>query len=262
MYDVTKIIERCMENTQKFGTTWSKITASCVKFDPRPLDPKEMVDAVMHCDNKVAMDYLRSVSDIRFIPGANLCPSTELSRILGKRSGRPLITKTYAACMYKYAECRHWELAQLTEEFGVSPVFLGYGKYGFETSDGDNSSYVQYSPGKEKLWTPRACLLAVLYDGGKANQMYPSKGFSNRAWKEFVVAAARLDKEGALEVKESSADVPHDNPPEPAVSHDNAKVVINMTPELLNVMIKTAVSESVNAVWQKFMGNREVFLRT
>ena len=35
-----------------------------------------------------------------------------------------------------------------------------------------------------------------------------------------------------------------------------------MTPDLLTVMIKTAVTESVNAVWQKFMDSRDTFLNT
>ena len=43
---------------------------------------------------------------------------------------------------------------------------------------------------------------------------------------------------------------------------DDSKVVINMTPDLLTMMIKTAVNESVNAVWQKFMENREILLHT
>lgn len=49
---------------------------------------------------------------------------------------------------------------------------------------------------------------------------------------------------------------------EPAAKHDDSNVIINMTPDLLTMMIKTAVNESVNAVWQKFMENREILMNT
>ena len=50
--------------------------------------------------------------------------------------------------------------------------------------------------------------------------------------------------------------------PEPQKVSDDSKIVINMTPDLLTAMIKTAVTESVNAVWQKFIDNRDTFMNT
>ena len=288
MYNVTQILQRCKENTQR-DSVKNEILGSYLfsEYDPRVMSPQDLMDTFMQCDNKDAMEYLQAVCDIEFFPKVCLCPSTELSRVIGNVSVMSMLGNDQRRPMQIANEISRMSPSQLSAECGLPAAGFLHGKYMYIIGS-DPGRVLTYSPAHEYLWTPRACLMLMVRAGGLSCSSRRYNKVCERVRRDWMVAAVQLEEEANRKAAEeasrrrteeriqkvlgaqktepeqsAAAEKPKPEPkPEPPKVSDDSKVVINMTPDLLTVMIKTAVTESVNAVWQKFMDNREIFLNT
>lgn len=285
MYNVTQILQRCKENTQR-DSVENEVLGSYLfsEYDPRVMSPQDLFETFMKCNNKDAMEYLQAVCDIEFFPKVCLCPSTELSRVIGNSGVMSMLSSDQRRTMQHSNELIKMSPSRLSAECGLSVAGFLNGKYMYIINN-DPGRVLTYSPAKEYLWTPRACLMLMVRAGGLSCSSHRYNKVCERVRRDWMVAAAQLEEEakrkaaeeasrrrteernqkvlGALKADPERPAAAKPNPkPEPPKVADDSKVVINMTPDLLTVMIKTAVTESVNAVWQKFMDNREIFLNT
>ena len=259
MYNVTQILQRCKENNEKSPGHSDGEYIRCFKYDPRSMPPVDFLKAFMTCDNTVAMDYMRSIVDIHFFPKINMCPTSELRRVLKFYNPSQCLSDELRILFGSCHDARILTLEQLGQECGVSPIKVAGGRGGFVIDEGEASYFLTYLPNKERLWTPRACLMLMVRASDFKKRGKEQRTLCDKVRRDMMVAASQLDAESRI--KKPAAAKPDPKPEPPKVS-DDSKVVINMTPDLLTVMIKTAVTESVNAVWQKFMDNREIFLNT
>lgn len=294
MYNVTQVLQRCKENNKIFPGASDREFARCFQFDPQRFDSDDFVDAFVDCDNNVAMEYLQSISDIHFFPRINMCPTSEIRRIIKLYNPNQCLNAEQKVRFRQSRETKILTLEQLEQETGLSPVLIGGGRGGFVMKEGESSSLLTYLPNKEMLWTPRACLMLMIRASDFQKRGRDQRALCDKARRDMMFAAYQLAAEAkrkeAEEAKRKEAEeaarrraeerlqkvlgaqqkdpeqpiaaAKPDPKPEPPKVSDDSKVVINMTPDLLTVMIKTAVTESVNAVWQKFIDNREIFLNT
>ena len=302
MYSVTQVLQRCKENNEKTPGISEKEFTRCFQFDPRRFGSDDFVDAFVDCDNNVAMEYLQSISDIHFFPRINMCPTSEIRRIVKLYNPNQCLTTEQKVRFRQSRETKILTLEQLEQETGLSPVIIGGGRGGFVMKEGESSSLLTYLPNKEMLWSPRACLMLMVRASDFQKRGRDARPLCDKVRRDMMVAAYQLAEEAkrkeaeeakrkeaeeasrrraeerfqkvldaqkkeaekaAVAEQHTSTEKPKPEPqPESRKVSDDSKVVINMTPDLLTVMIKTAVTESVNAVWQKFMDNREIFMNT
>lgn len=237
-------------------------SARCYGYDLRNLPPVDYVKTFMECDNKVAMEYLEAITDIHFFPRINMCPTSELRRVLKFYNPSQCLSDEHRAQFRRCHDSRILTLEQLAQETGISPVKIGGGRGGFVVDEGETSYLLTYLPNKEMLWTPRACLMLMVRASDFKKRGHEQRTICDKVRRDIMVAASQL----AIENKQKSSTSAEKPKPEPQAAQpkvsEDPKIVINMTPELLTGMIKTAVNESVNAVWQKFIENREILLHT
>lgn len=283
MHSVSQILQRCKENAKR-DSVRSTIaeTYRYSKYDPAVWSLDEFTKEVMECEDKDVMEYLQSVSDIMFLPKVDMCPSNELVRVIGCVNVQSLLSEVQRDYIDDLNERAMMSSTEITRRCGT-PDLRVRGSYGYVLNY-NPLTVVSYSPSKEWMWSPKACLLIILRASIVPCRVNSYRAVCGRVRKDLMAAAAQLDKEArlaeetarrleekrqkeALETQKKQAEKPVVKP-EPAQqtkevkASDDSKVVINMTPELLTVMIKTAVTESVNAVWQKFIDNKDIFLNT
>ena len=261
MNSITQILQRCKENNEKTPGLSERECTRCFQFDPRRLKPEDFVGVFMACDNQVAMEYLQSITDIHFFPRLNMCPTSEIRRVLKFYNPNQCMTPEYRREFRRCHDTKIMTLEQLEQEVGLSPVVIGGGRGGFVINAGESSYLMTYLPGKEILWSPRACLMLMVRASDFQKRGREARPLCDKARRDMMFAAYQLAAENEAKKAEREKPKPEPQPELPKVS-DDSKVVINMTPDLLTVIIKTAVTESVNAVWQKLMDSRDTFLNT
>lgn len=294
MYSVTQVLQRCKENIQRDSAKNDVDSSYRVgAYDPRYLSPRDQIDMFQRCDNKAAMEYLQSVCDITFFPRIGMCPTNELHRVMGGSSVMQMLPSMQRDMFEATKDITRMSPPEISSICDTPSAMVANGKYVYFIGGNPNRA-LAYSSAREYLWTPRVCLMLMIRAGGSSSSTNRYHDVCKRVRRDWMVAVAQLEQEfnrkAAEEASRRRAEerlqkvldaqkketekfavaeqhTPTEKPkpeprPEPPKVSDDSKVVINMTPDLLTVMIKTAVTESVNAVWQKFMDNREIFMNT
>lgn len=236
---------------------------------------------IKDCNDEALVQIIRELTGMRHIAGRDFYPKSEVFRVLGEQFTESWINDE----MPMSNECNFRAFTATDFIRGFTRKMSGscY-RVLLEPLEGDlGPVYTSYTMGHEHMISARGVLVFMMYLVTQYNAKPSERALRPcfilaRAFIEAVLskengtvcpAGFQIPADCTSTQPAHEAEPQHTEPAkeEPKVQSepekpDDSKVVINMTPDLLTMMIKTAVNESVNAVWQKFMENREVLLHT
>lgn len=238
-------------------------------------------EAIEDRNDEEIVQIVRELTGMRRIEGHNLYTRSEVVRVFGESFNSAIINDI----MSNSAESNIFKLS--AAHFAPRSIRqLGNSAYyavRLEAFEGDTGpKYAMHAMHREQVISARGVLVFMMYlatdtcANADDQRLKPCFILANAfmgipTYSGFAVCPAgfKIPSECSSAQPAQEAEPQHTEPTqeEPKVQSepekpDDSKVVINMTPDLLTMMIKTAVNESVNAVWQKFMENREVLLHT
>lgn len=276
MYNVTQILQSCKEKMRGEMPSENQILNHVIHNNDLLSDfCKNVLDA----DPQVVIDLIHEFTDMRRIMPLGVFTQSEVVRTFGRKFNRAHMKAYYNKALE--AEVTTIDRTRLSQ---IRAAYTSGGKYVIpaENKPGDATpAYIVYSPCTELTVTPHGLLVIMLSSAVDHRSRYGEPGMAICYRFAYALYLATLGctthtvcpagfpitavqeeaQESPVPVAEESK-VSGTPKSEPATKHDDSNVIINMTPDLLTMMIKTAVNESVNAVWQKFMENREILMNT
>lgn len=275
MYNVTQILQSCKEKMRGEMPSESELYHHlngnyqlCRSFS----------EAIVDVDQDIIVGIIHELTDLRRIMQFGVYPQAEMLRTFERKISRD---------DFMFADSRIAATEVMTipikriEPLGTKCVHSKGWMFSAESKPNDKTTVHVAYVGGELTVTPRGLIVLMVAwatargENCCSRAMQPCYRFAHAlylAMQEhpiqqvcpagFPITAPQETVPAAPAPVAEEPKVSGTPKSEPAAKHDDSNVIINMTPDLLTMMIKTAVNESVNAVWQKFMENREILMNT
>lgn len=274
MYNVTQILQSCKEKMRQGVPNSSDISQHL--YGNRQLC-RWFSEAIFDADQDVILDIIHEWTDLRRIMALGVYPQGEILRTFGRKISRnDLLCADDRIAASEIVTILPKQIESLAQRCLTSKGWL----VSAENKPGDKTAvYVSYGCGALTI-TPRGLLVLMLAWATEPKNcgslsMQPCYRFAYALYLAMQEQPTQQVCPAGFPIMTAQETAPVSSVPateepkvsdtpksEPAAKTDDSNVIINMTPDLLTMMIKTAVNESVNAVWQKFMENREILMNT